>query len=414
MFKCLNRVVYTVLDIEQAKHWYRKILKKDPIFDSPFIVIFSIANFGLVLTPKANQVSKNDDGVVAYWGVDDVVAAYHQLLQSGATPHSEITSTVGGTRRASVLDPFGNVLGITGTEVDKNMSSIEHQPSETAMHVTFLRALAAMDEREEIRGSDYLAEVFLPEDRKHMLKNVTARKWLINNPPLIFIYVYIIARTVFFDKIVERALGDNIPQIVFLGAGYDSRPYRFKNIIKETRLYEVDAHSTQQRKKELLQKANISIPEQLTFLSVNFNTDDLKEVLFKAGFDKNKKTLFIWEGVTYYLLPQAVDDTLSFVKSNSAAGSTICFDYNLILHEESDKHAVKDDRGASRSAFPGEPYLFRIEKERIEAFLSGRGFEIIEHLTATDMERQYLALLDGSSAGRVTALYCLVHAAVSD
>src|SRR5208283_641947 len=44
---------------------------------------------------------------------------------------------------------------------------------------------------------------------------------------------------------------------------------------------------------------------------------------------------------------------------------------------------------------------------------SGRGFKIIEHLTATDMERQYLALLDGSTAGRVTALYCLVHAAVS-
>src|SRR5208283_432495 len=303
MFKCLNRVVYTVSDIEQAKHWYRKILGKDPIFDSPFVVIFSIANFGLVLTPRANQVSKNDDGVVAYWGVDDVVAAYNQLLQSGATPHSEITTTVGGTRRASVLDPFGNVLGITGTEVDKSKSSIEHQPSETAMHVTFLRALAAVDEREEIRGSDYLAEVFLPADRKKMLKKVTERVWLINNPPLIFTYGYIIARTVFFDQIVEQALRDNIPQIVFLGAGYDSRPYRFKDLIKETRLFEVDANSTQQSKMELLHKANISIPEQLTFVSVNFNTDDLKECLFKTGYDNNKKTLFICEGVTCYLFP---------------------------------------------------------------------------------------------------------------
>ncbi len=413
MFKCLNRVVYRVSDIQQATHWYRKILDKDPSFVSPFVVIFSIADFGLVLTPNANMTSKNADGVVAYWGVDDVVAAYNLLLQSGATTHSEITTTVSGTRRASVRDPFGNILGITGTQVDKNKSSIENHPSETAMFTTFLRALAAMDEREGIRGSDYLAEVFLPEDRKHMLKNVTERVWLINNPPLIFSYSYIIARTVFFDQIVEQALRDNIPQIVFLGAGYDSRPYRFKDLIKETRLFEVDARSTQQSKMELLHKANISIPEQLTFVSVNLNTDDLKECLFKTGYDNNKKTLFIWEGVTCYLLPQAVDDTLSFIKANSPVGSTICFDYNLILSEESDGYSSKENIEVLRSNFPGEPYLFGIERERIDEFLSERGFRKIEQLTAMDMEQKYLALSDGSTAGRITASCCLVHAVVS-
>jgi len=58
-------------------------------------------------------------------------------------------------------------------------------------------------------------------------------------------YEYLIARTAFFDDIVEQALRENIPQIVFLGAGYDSRPYRFKDLIKETSIFELDIHTTQ-------------------------------------------------------------------------------------------------------------------------------------------------------------------------
>ena len=54
---------------------------------------------------------------------------------------------------------------------DTNKRSVEHQPSETAMATATMRALAAHDEREEIRGRDYLAEIFLTEDRKRPLKD---------------------------------------------------------------------------------------------------------------------------------------------------------------------------------------------------------------------------------------------------
>ena len=44
-------------------------------------------------------------------------------------------------------------------ETETSKRSVEHQPSETAMATATMRALAAHDEREEIRGFDYLAEV---------------------------------------------------------------------------------------------------------------------------------------------------------------------------------------------------------------------------------------------------------------
>lgn len=411
MFKSLKRVAYRVPDIEKAKQWYCRILGIKPSFDASYAVIFPVGDSELVLYPDTVKASKSNDGATAYWGVDDVDAAYKLLLQSGAASHAEI-STVFGTRRASVSDPFGNILGIIGRAADKKMGSVEHRPSETAMNVAFLRALAASDEREEIKGRDYFAEKFLSEDRKKALKDPAARAWLIKSPP--GLYEYLIARTAYFDQIVERALRENIPQIVFLGAGYDSRAYRFMGLIKQTRIFEIDAPATQQRKKEVLQAADIPIPEQLTFISVNFNMDSLKEVLMQAGFDKSKKTVFIWEGVTFYLFPKAVDDTLRFIKSNSPIDSVISFDYVVDSPKGLDGYGVKEFREAMRSNFPGEAMPFAIENGKIRSFLSERGFTIIDHLTTKDMEKKYLTLRDGSSGGKVTEMFCFVQASVSN
>ena len=53
----------------------------------------------------------------------------------------------------------------------------------------------------------------------------------------------------------------------------------------------------------------------------------LAERLFASGYDEQRKTLFIWQGVTQYLTPAAVDDTLAFVAGHAGPGSSIIFDY---------------------------------------------------------------------------------------
>jgi methyltransferase (TIGR00027 family) len=298
----------------------------------------------------------------------------------------------------------------TPVEPDTNKRSVEHQASETAMATATMRALAAYDEREEIRGRDSLAEIFLTEDRKRPLKDPATRAWVMKNKLTPGAYEFMLARTAFFDHIVELALRDNLPQIVFLGAGYDSRPYRFQDLIQATRIFELDAQPTQQRKQELLHQASIPIPEHLAFVPINFNTDDLQEVLVRAGYNRNQKTLFVWEGVTYYLSPQAVDDILSFIRSNSPLGSSICFDYAALSPEALSEDSAKKLRERLKSDHPAEPTRFGIREGELESFLSERGYHIIEHLTPQEMEQKYLTLRDGSSAGMLPALFRLVHA----
>jgi len=301
----------------------------------------------------------------------------------------------------------------TPVEPDTNKRSVEHQASETALATATMRALAAYDEREEIRGRDYLAEIFLTEDRQRPLGDPAARAWVMKNKITPGAYEFMLARTAFFDHIVEQALRDNIPQIVFLGAGYDSRPYRFHDLIQDTRVFELYAQPTQQRKQELLRQASIPIPERLAFVPVNFNADDLQEVLVGAGYNRDQKTLFVWEGVTYYLSTQAVDDILSFIRSNSPLGSSLCFDYAALSPEALSEDSAKKLRERLRSDHPAEPTRFGIREGELESFLSERGYHVIEHLTPQVMEQKYLTLRDGAPAGRLPALFRLVHATVA-
>jgi methyltransferase (TIGR00027 family) len=176
----------------------------------------------------------------------------------------------------------------------------------------------------------------------------------------------------------------------------------------------LDIPPTQQRKMELLHQASISMSDQLVFVSINFNTDNIGDILHQAGFNRNKKSLFVWEGVTYYFSAEVVDDTLSVITSNSPAGSLICFDYASLSPEISNDEGVKKTRERMKSLYSNEPTQFGIRNGEIESFLSPRRYDIIAHLNSKDMERKYLHLPDGSPAGKIPVLFCLILASVSD
>jgi methyltransferase (TIGR00027 family) len=273
--------------------------------------------------------------------------------------------------------------------------------------VCFFRACANKEKDEQIRGPDYLAQIYMKGFDSLLLKlrKITLP---IAKRKVPRTYEYIIARTKFFDEVFEESLLENLPQIVFLGAGYDTRPYRFKDCIKQTQIFELDSLPTQEMKQKFLKKSNISVPKQVHFVPINFNTENLGEVLTKAGFDVSKKTLFIWEGVTEYLTPEAVDSTLSFI--NKTSGNTVAFNYiyKSVVEGTCDYYGAKEIIKATAES--EEPYQFGIEEGKIEQFLHERGFQVVSHYTAEELEKKYLTTTDGSLFGRFSGYVCLVLA----
>jgi hypothetical protein len=83
------------------------------------------------------------------------------------------------------------------------------------------------------------------------------------------------------------------------------------------------------------------------------------------------------------------------------------------LPERWDDEGVKQIREYMKSQHPDEPILFGVKDGDIESFLSSRGYQIVDHLNSTDMERRYLPLHDGTPAGQIPILFCLVLALVS-
>jgi methyltransferase (TIGR00027 family) len=321
-------------------------------------------------------------------------------------------TTFNGVRWATVKDPFGNLISIM-SEVDASEKTVERKPSDTARAVANLRFIATLDEKHEIRGRDHLAELFLPEETKTTFRDPVKRDWFVTKflPP--GMYLGLITRTAYFDSLVEEALKAHIPQIVFLGAGYDSRPYRFAELISDTRVFEVDAFPTQEYKKEILDRAGVTIPKCMAFVPTDFARDSLKDGLFSAGFDSKRKTLYIWEGVTYYLSDRAVDGMLSFIRENSPHGSNVCFDYYSTFPGVEEAYGVKEQQDFMRIQSPGERMRFSIERAKIEGFLSERGYMLVEHLIPEEIEQRFLTLKDGSSAGRITASICYAQAMVA-
>ncbi|GAF96582.1 unnamed protein product, partial [marine sediment metagenome] len=218
---------------------------------------------------------------------------------------------------------------------------------------------------------------------------------------------YAIARTAFFDSVFIDGLNKNIPQIVLLGAGYDTRAYRFAKLNNATKIIELDIATTQNRKMKCMKKAKMDIPTHVTLVPINFNKESLKYILEKAGYKNNEKTLFIWEGVSYYLEPESVDATLEFVNNSSHNESVIAFDYAISISEETidNYYGVKEFAKTFRKYRKNELFRFTIDEGNIESFLEQRGLKIVNHLDNREIEKMFLLNENGSSIGQITGWF---------
>lgn len=109
MIQGLRTAIYPTTDLEKAKEWYRQVLGKDPYFEEPYYVGFSVGGFELGLIPDGEP---GGAGVQAYWGVSDAASELARLTELGAVLQEPLNDVGGGIKVASVLDPFGNRFSI--------------------------------------------------------------------------------------------------------------------------------------------------------------------------------------------------------------------------------------------------------------------------------------------------------------
>jgi predicted enzyme related to lactoylglutathione lyase len=123
MLRGLTTVSYWAADMDAAKAWYSELLGVEPYFERPGggepagYLEYRIGDYQHELGLIDAKYRPADDatepgGVIVYWAVDDVQAALDRLLELGATLHQPVIPRGEGFNTASVVDPFGNLLGV--------------------------------------------------------------------------------------------------------------------------------------------------------------------------------------------------------------------------------------------------------------------------------------------------------------
>ena len=123
MLRGLATISFWADDVKAARAWYTELLGIAPYFErpdaeNPAYIEFRLGDYQHelgVIDRKYSppRATAGPGGVVAYWHVDDVAATLESLIAMGATEYEPLTPRGdGGWITASVIDPFGNILGL--------------------------------------------------------------------------------------------------------------------------------------------------------------------------------------------------------------------------------------------------------------------------------------------------------------
>ncbi|MGD9985418.1 VOC family protein [Pseudonocardia sp.] len=124
MLRGLTTVSFYADDLAAARDWYARLLGVDPYYafppapQPPAYIEFRIGDdedeLGVIDRRWAPPGAPGTPGgAIVFWHVDDLEATVARLLELGATEFEPITPRGdSGFVTASVVDPFGNVLGV--------------------------------------------------------------------------------------------------------------------------------------------------------------------------------------------------------------------------------------------------------------------------------------------------------------
>ena len=279
-------------------------------------------------------------------------------------------------------------------------------PSRTAILTAAARALGSREPDASVRNPDWAADRLIgPAECALIADNPIGRALgrdfqdVIDDPDVFGLVWLMLVRTRFIDERMVHAVRDGAAQLVILGAGFDTRAHRFDDLLKDVAIFEIDHRSTQEYKRRRVAAALGSGPANLTYASIDFATESLGGVLRAAGFQRERRTYWICEGVSMYVPEEGMTQTLRAIAAESAPGSALLLEY---LNRGGLDLLRRYPTGMIRNAFDwGEPFIFGVPDGQDREFFRELGLELGEALKigSPDSVRRYAMRQGGSYYG---------------
>jgi methyltransferase (TIGR00027 family) len=197
---------------------------------------------------------------------------------------------------------------------------------------------------------------------------------------------------------LSAAVERGIRQIVILGAGLDTFALRSPHGARDIRIYEVDHPATQTWKRERLAQAQLALPPWVVLVPVDFERDDLREMLVGAGLQQNSPAFFTWLGVVPYLTQDAIGSTLACMAS--IQNSEVVFDYMESPKAFSAEARELVTKRTEQLEKIGERWLSRFEPSGIAAILRSHGFCDIDDINFREITSRFGRAVQGLAPGQ--------------
>ena len=179
-------------------------------------------------------------------------------------------------------------------------------------------------------------------------------------------------RTLAIDRELAIAVDRGASTLVLLGAGFDGRAYRL-DCLREVDVFEVDHPATSAAKRQ--RAAGLTARARSLFhVDVDFDRMSVADGLATHWHDLSRPTVWIWEGVTPYLPPDAIGTTLDAIAERSATGSRLLMTYAVpeLLGRRS---ALLEAAVRQGFAALGEPLRGSMRPTDAGRMVEGRGFD---------------------------------------
>lgn len=188
------------------------------------------------------------------------------------------------------------------------------------------------------------------------------------------------------DTALIEAVDTRIPQLVVLGAGLDGRAWRLDEL-RDVTVFEIDHPATQAGKQRRVH-GRPTLAADLHFVAVDFEHDDLGARLAEAGHDPELPTVWIWEGVTPYLHPPAIEASLAAIARCSAPTSRLLVSYAVPQMLPWNSRTLQS-LAQTGFALLGEPLRGAMDTSALINDLAAHGFVVLADSNNRDWARLY-------------------------
>jgi methyltransferase (TIGR00027 family) len=197
----------------------------------------------------------------------------------------------------------------------------------------------------------------------------------------------IMARKRYIDDTVSETADDRTEAVVNLGAGFDTRAYRLP-ALADVPVWEVDQPQNIDSKRSRLEKLFEKTPTHVTLVPMDFDRQDLATVMEAHGYEPDRKTSFIWEGVTQYVTEAGIRATLDYL-AGAPSGSRLVFTYTPKDFIDG-KVFYGQEYLYKQMLVKDKIWLFGLDPEKVDSFLGEYGWRVLEHLGYDELDERYV------------------------